>query len=106
MACWRPLFRFSGLMEREMMPAPLSASNVFGHRLAEARAGLTEALGELLQECRNYLLLLANQKCDPDLSAKVSPSDLVQETFLEAQRDFGQFHGASEEELRAWLGRI
>jgi RNA polymerase sigma-70 factor (ECF subfamily) len=27
----------------------------------------------------------------------------VQETFLEAQRDFAQFRGGSEAELRAWL---
>jgi RNA polymerase sigma-70 factor (ECF subfamily) len=31
---------------------------------------------------------------------------LVQETFLEAQRDFGRFHGDSAEELRAWLRRL
>src|SRR5262249_25086544 len=30
-------------------------------------------------------------------------SDLVQETFLEAQQDFGRFRGDSEDELLAWL---
>jgi RNA polymerase sigma-70 factor (ECF subfamily) len=57
-------------------------------------------------QCRNYLLLVANQNLDHDLRAKVSPSDVVQETFLEAQRDFAQFHGNREEELLAWLRRI
>jgi RNA polymerase sigma-70 factor (ECF subfamily) len=33
-------------------------------------------------------------------------SDLVQETFLEAQKDIGRFRGASREERLAWLRRI
>src|SRR5262249_2260641 len=31
---------------------------------------------------------------------------LVQETFLEAQRDFGHFQGGSESDLLRWLGGI
>src|SRR5262249_20116126 len=38
--------------------------------------------------------------------AKGGASDLVQETFLEAQRDFAGFHGGSAEELRAWLRQL
>jgi RNA polymerase sigma-70 factor, ECF subfamily len=30
----------------------------------------------------------------------------LQETFLEAQRDFAGFHGGSEEELQAWLRQL
>ena len=71
--------------------------------LAEARQGSREALGRLLEGCRHYLLLMANQDTDPALRAKVAPSDLVQETFLEAQRDFPRFQGGTEEELLAWL---
>jgi RNA polymerase sigma-70 factor (ECF subfamily) len=41
-----------------------------------------------------------------ELQAKGGASDLVQETFLEAQRDFAQFAGESEAELLAWLRRI
>lgn len=89
-----------------MAPGPLPDPADFTRLLATARAGSTEALGRLWQEYRNYLLLVAHEKLDPDLQAKVSPSDLVQETFLEAQRDFAQFHGDREGELRAWLGRI
>src|SRR5262249_45736682 len=36
---------------------------------------------------RGYLLVLAQRELDPDLRAKGGASDLVQETFLEAQRD-------------------
>ncbi len=71
--------------------------------LAEARAGSTEALGRALEECRNYLLLIAQRELDPHLQPKGGASDLVQETFLDAQRGFGQFRGDSPAELRAWL---
>src|SRR5262249_2931996 len=40
------------------------------------------------------------------LRGKVDPSDLVQETFLTAHRDFARFHGTTEAELVAWLRRI
>jgi RNA polymerase sigma-70 factor (ECF subfamily) len=52
------------------------------------------------------LLGIAERELDSALQAKGGASDLVQETFLEAQRDFAQFHGASEAELQAWLRRL
>jgi RNA polymerase sigma-70 factor (ECF subfamily) len=75
-------------------------------RLADARRGSEQALGQVLEGCRQYLLLVANEQLDPDLQEKLGPSDVVQETFLEAQRDFGRFHGQSEQDLLAWLRRI
>jgi RNA polymerase sigma-70 factor (ECF subfamily) len=74
-----------------------------GQWLADARAGSREALGQLLEECRGYLLLVAGQELAADLRVKGGASDLVQETFLEAQKDFGRFRGTSEAELVAWL---
>ncbi len=74
--------------------------------LAAARAGSREALGKLFQDCRPYLLVVAGRQLDPDLHAKGGASDLVQETFLEAQRDFARFAGSSEAELLAWLRQI
>jgi RNA polymerase sigma-70 factor (ECF subfamily) len=74
--------------------------------LAEARAGSKEALGQALEACRNYLLLVAQQQLDPALQAKGGASDLVQETFLEAQRDFDRFQGQTEAELLAWLRQL
>jgi RNA polymerase sigma-70 factor (ECF subfamily) len=71
--------------------------------ISQARAGSSEALGQLLNRCRGYLLRVAGDELDPRLQAKGGASDLVQETFLEAQRDFGAFRGASEPELLAWL---
>jgi RNA polymerase sigma-70 factor (ECF subfamily) len=74
--------------------------------LAAARGGSPEALGRALETCRDYLLLIAGRELDPDLRAKGGASDLVQETFLEAQRDFERFRGGSARELRAWLRRL
>src|SRR3954470_15181007 len=74
--------------------------------LGPARAGSSEALGRLLEECRGYLLAVARQELDPRLWPKVSPSDVVQETFLEAHRDFKCFCGDTEKELLAWLRRL
>jgi RNA polymerase sigma-70 factor (ECF subfamily) len=74
--------------------------------LAAARAGSHEALGQALEACRRYLLQIAQQELDPALQAKGGASDVVQETFLEAQRDFDHFHGDSGAELRAWLRQL
>ena len=41
-----------------------------------------------------------------DLQVRLDPSDLVQETLLEAHRDFRQFLGRTEAELTVWLRRI
>jgi RNA polymerase sigma-70 factor (ECF subfamily) len=71
-----------------------------------ARAGSTEALGRLLEGCRAYLLLIANQHLDAALQAKGGPSDLVQETFLEAQHDFARFQGHTHQDLLNWLRGI
>jgi RNA polymerase sigma-70 factor (ECF subfamily) len=74
--------------------------------LPAARAGSTAALGQALEACRGYLLTIANRQLDAALQAKGGPSDLVQETFLEAQRDFARFHGESGAELLAWLRQL
>jgi RNA polymerase sigma-70 factor (ECF subfamily) len=71
-----------------------------------ARRGSAAALGQLLEHCRDYLLFVANQGLDDDLRAVVAPSDLVQETFVQAQQRFGSFRGTSEAELVAWLRAI
>jgi RNA polymerase sigma-70 factor (ECF subfamily) len=71
-----------------------------------ARNGSLDALGQVLEACRGYLLLIAREELDAELRAKGSASDLVQETFVEAQRDFAQFQGACEGELLAWLRKM
>jgi RNA polymerase sigma-70 factor (ECF subfamily) len=74
--------------------------------LSAARAGSPEALGQLLAGYQAYLLLIARQELASDLQAKGGASDLVQETFTEACRDFGHFQGTTAAELRGWLRRL
>jgi RNA polymerase sigma-70 factor (ECF subfamily) len=74
--------------------------------LTEARHGSRDALGKALEFCRRYLLRVAYLQMNRDLQAKGDASDLVQETFLDAQRSFDRFQGDSEPELRAWLCQL
>jgi RNA polymerase sigma-70 factor (ECF subfamily) len=71
--------------------------------LLEARTGSREALGQVLEAYRGYLLVIADKELDGDLKAKGGASDLVQETFLQAHGDFEQFLGHSSPEIKAWL---
>lgn len=88
-------------------PDPEQSSNwSVKQHFANAKSGSATALGELFNGCRNYLLLIANQAVKYGLQAKVGGSDLVQETFVEAQQIFDRFEGESEEELLRWLTRI
>jgi RNA polymerase sigma-70 factor, ECF subfamily len=74
--------------------------------LHEAKAGNADMLGRLLERYRRYLSLLAQVQIGKRLQGKVDASDLVQETFLEAHRNFTRFRGKSEGELVSWLRQI
>jgi len=71
-----------------------------------AREGDRSALGHLLEGFRPYLRLFSDRKLGPDLRQKCGGSDLVQETFLDAQRAFQRFEGSRPDELRVWLEQI
>ena len=77
-----------------------------GGWLTAARQGSEEALGQVLEQCRPYLLRMANEELASDLRAKAGASDLVQQTFVDAQRDFARCDGATEAQWRAWLRGI
>jgi RNA polymerase sigma-70 factor (ECF subfamily) len=83
-----------------------STPEVFEHRISAARGGSNRALGELLDQWRDYLLLMANHEIGRDLCVKAGASDVVQETFKQAHRSFATFRGNSETEWLAWLRRI
>jgi RNA polymerase sigma-70 factor (ECF subfamily) len=74
--------------------------------LARTRGGERAALGQLLELYRNYLRLVARSMIGVALRVKLDPSDLVQETFLKAHRDFPAFAGQGEHELVGWLRKI
>jgi RNA polymerase sigma-70 factor (ECF subfamily) len=71
-----------------------------------AREGSSTCLGRLLTLYTNYLKLLVATQLDSRLRGRVSPSDIVQDTFFEAHRDFNQFRGKSTAEFVSWLRRI
>ena len=74
--------------------------------LQEARSGDTEQLGRLLEIYRHYLRLLARIEIGRNLQAKLDASDLVQDTLLEAHRNFPRFQGSSETQFVCWLRQI
>jgi RNA polymerase sigma-70 factor (ECF subfamily) len=74
--------------------------------LRRASAGDAEALGRLLEMYRAAIRAQAAAQLDGRLEARVDASDVVQETFLEAHRDFASFRGGTEAEWIEWLNRI
>jgi RNA polymerase sigma-70 factor (ECF subfamily) len=59
-----------------------------------------------LERFRSYLHLLAEAQLDRRLRSKLDPSDVVQQTLLQAHQARQQFRGSSDGELAAWLRQI
>lgn len=78
----------------------------FGELIEQARQGNAECRDRLFAACRNYLGFAARAQLESWLQVKVDASDLVQQTMLEAHRDFERFQGTSEQEWLGWLRRI
>lgn len=74
--------------------------------LDSVRSGNTEALGELLEKYRPYMIFIAGLQIDPRIYGKLDAGDIVQETCLEAYRAFPSFRGESEGQFSAWLRKI
>lgn len=60
----------------------------------------------LPERFREYLRLMARIGLDRKLQRRLDPSDLVQETLLEAHRSMHQFRGEGVEQQAAWLRQI
>lgn len=84
----------------------MADANSFAELIAQARSGDDQSLAELLETFRTDLLALAEANLDSGIRPKVGASDVVQESIVEARRDFGRFRGHTEVELRAWLKRV
>jgi RNA polymerase sigma-70 factor (ECF subfamily) len=74
--------------------------------IRRCRAGEEAARGQLFDRYQAYLQALARAQLGRHLRTKCAPSDVVQQTLLEAHRDFAAFQGTHEAELLAWLRRI
>ena len=55
---------------------------------------------------RAYLQLLANMHMDQRLRAKMDPSDIVQQTLLQAHQAIDGFRGEDDAQKAAWLRQI
>jgi RNA polymerase sigma-70 factor (ECF subfamily) len=86
--------------------SPECGASTVEQLLADARQGDERQRDRLFEACRGYLGLVARTRVETRLQSKVDASDLVQQTLLEAHRDFDRFHGRSEAEWLAWLRRI
>jgi RNA polymerase sigma-70 factor (ECF subfamily) len=86
--------------------AETSPSHEVERSICAARNGSPSALGRILDTFRAYLQLVAERELTPGLRGKLGASDLVQQTFLQAHRNFEAFRGTNEEELLRWLQRI
>jgi len=74
--------------------------------IERARGGDDDARERLFELCRSYVGFVARSQVESWLRVKVDASDLVQQTMLEAHRDFERFQGGSEGEWLAWLRKI
>lgn len=61
---------------------------------------------DVLESHRTYLKKVAGLLLKPDMKAKLSDSDLVQESMIVAVRNYERFRGKSPEALRNWLEGI
>jgi RNA polymerase sigma-70 factor (ECF subfamily) len=85
---------------------PASAPNPGPEGAFSFRGAPDAVIGQALERFRDYLLLLARLQLDPRLQAKIDPSDVVQQTLLEAFEKREQFSGGSPAELGGWLRRM
>jgi len=111
-----PAFADPGLAARSedgIMPEPHDTDRLSQdasravHRLLDGpRDGRGDAFGRIFESFRRHLMLVAHRELPQTLRGKVGPSDLVQETAVDAQRAFAGFRGSTAEECFAWLRSI
>lgn len=78
----------------------------FQEELERSRQGSREALDQLLARWQPLLWLQARRLLGNQLSARVDPADVVQETLTQAFRELSTFRGTSEAEWVAWLRQL
>ena len=71
--------------------------------IRQARAGDERAPGQLCEQHRPYLRLLAQRTLDSRIGVRADASDLVQQTLLSVVRNFKEFEGNHSAQFVAWL---
>ena len=78
----------------------------FSELLADARSGNEDAIGMLWEQCRNYLLAIANRDLVGDVAQKFGASDVVQQSLMIANEKPPEFKGKTKGEFLAWMKQI
>ncbi len=63
-------------------------------------------VGSELERFRPYLTILARMQFDQRLQAKLDPSDIIQQTMLQAHRGLPDHRGENSAQMAAWLRQI
>ena len=74
--------------------------------LRQLAAGDHRAAGALLVKHRERLKKMVSCRMDPRLAARVSPSDVVQETMMTAAKDLSSYAKARPMPFYPWLRRL
>jgi RNA polymerase sigma-70 factor (ECF subfamily) len=74
--------------------------------LAAAAGGDPAARWNALEACRDYLRLVVRRGGWSSPPGHSATSDLIQQTIVDAWRNFSKFHGRTPGQLRAWLKAI
>lgn len=74
--------------------------------LQQASAGDAQAVEQLFRRLYPYLLLCAREELDSGLRGQVRESDIVQQSCLEAHRDFQKFDGTDVPRFVHWMEAI
>lgn len=82
---------------------PITSSQGLIERI---KNGDHEALSALFEKYRPRLAVLIHYRISPELRRSFEVDDILQETFLEAFRDFDQFTYQSPGSFMSWLARI
>jgi len=82
-----------------------SATSTFG-LVERFKRGETEAFTLIFRKYRRRLAVLVHYKMSPELRVVIDADDILQEVFLAAAQDMGNFTYQSPGSLMAWLSRI
>src|SRR5579872_1163031 len=74
--------------------------------LEQAEAGDRAAVNQLLIRHRSRLRTMVRLRLDPRLAARVDPSDVVQEAFIEAHRRFDRYVRDRPLPFYPWLRQL
>lgn len=74
--------------------------------LRRAVAGDQQSVDQLLESYSGYLHVLSRTQLDKRIQHRVDPADIVQETLMEAHRDFVKFRGTELHEFTGWLRQV